>query len=107
MAGLVMTQKGLPSTYQKDLQESWEPMLNHVKTISDSLEIANSILATLTGKPERMRAALNPFMLATDLADYLVRKDVSFRETHHTSGRCVAKSEELDIPMNELSLEQL
>lgn len=107
MAGLMMTQKGLPSTYQKDLQESWEPMLDHVKTISDSLQIANSILATLTVKPERMRAALDPFMLATDLADYLVRKGVPFRETHHISGRCVAKSEELGIPMNELSLEQL
>ncbi|KAM0469965.1 hypothetical protein ACHAPX_010220 [Trichoderma viride] len=107
MAGLMMTQKGLPSTYQKDLQESWEPMLDHVKTVSDSLQIANGILATLTVKPERMRAALDPFMLATDLADYLVRKGVPFRETHHISGRCVAKSEELGIPMDELSLEQL
>ncbi|KZZ93272.1 Argininosuccinate lyase [Moelleriella libera RCEF 2490] len=107
MAGLMMTQKGLPSTYQKDLQESWEPMLDHVKTVSDSLQIANGILSTLTVKPERMRAALDPFMLATDLADYLVRKGVPFRETHHISGRCVAKSEELGIPMNELSLEQL
>jgi argininosuccinate lyase len=107
MAGLMMTQKGLPSTYQKDLQESWEPMLDHVKTISDSLQIANGILSTLTVRPERMRDALDPFMLATDLADYLVRKGVPFRETHHISGRCVAKSEELGIPMNELSLEQL
>ncbi|KAF4423735.1 argininosuccinate lyase [Fusarium austroafricanum] len=107
MAGLMMTQKGLPSTYQKDLQESWEPMLDHVKTISDSLQIAKGILTTLTIKPEQMRAALDPFMLATDLADYLVRKGVPFRETHHISGRCVAKSEELGIPMNELSLEQL
>ena len=107
MAGLMMTQKGLPSTYQKDLQESWEPLLDHVKTISDSLQIAKRILVTLTVKPERMRAALDPFMLATDLADYLVRKGVPFRETHHISGQCVAKSEELGIPMNELSLEQL
>ncbi|KAI6084391.1 argininosuccinate lyase [Hypoxylon rubiginosum] len=107
MAGLMMTQKGLPSTYNKDLQESWEPMLDHVKTISDSVQIANGILATLTVKSDRMRAALDPFMLATDLADYLVRKGVPFRETHHISGRCVAKSEELGVPMNELSLEQL
>lgn len=107
MAGLMMTQKGLPSTYQKDLQESWEPMLDHATTLSESLQIATGILSTLTVKPERMRAALDPFMLATDLADYLVRKGVPFRETHHISGRCVAKSEELSIPMNELSLEQL
>lgn len=107
MAGFMCTQKGLPSTYQKDLQESWEPMLDHAKTISDSLQIANGILSTLTVKPEKMKAALDPFMLATDLADYLVRKGVPFRETHHISGRCVAKSEELGIPMNQLSLEQL
>ncbi|KAI4862706.1 argininosuccinate lyase [Hypoxylon rubiginosum] len=107
MAGLMMTQKGLPSTYNKDLQESWEPMLDHVKTISDSVQIANGVLATLTVRQDRMRAALDPFMLSTDLADYLVRKGVPFRETHHISGRCVAKSEELGVPMNELSLEQL
>jgi argininosuccinate lyase len=46
-------------------------------------------------------------MLATDLTDYLVRKGVTFHATHHISGRCVAKSEELGVPMNELSLEQL
>jgi argininosuccinate lyase len=107
MAGLMMAQKGLPSTYQKDLQESWEPMLDHVKTVSDSLQIATGILSTLKIRPDKMMAALDPFMLATDLADYLVRKGVPFRETHHISGRCVAKSEELGIPMNELSLEQL
>lgn len=107
MAGLMMTQKGLPSIYQKDLQESWEPMPDHVKTISDSLQIANSILGTLTVKPDKMRAALNSFMLATDSADYLVRKGVPFRESHHIPGRCVTKSEELSAPMNQLSLEQL
>ncbi|KOS22350.1 putative argininosuccinate lyase [Escovopsis weberi] len=107
MAGLMMTQKGLPSTYNKDLQESVEPMLDHVKTVSDSIQIANGVLATLQTNPDRMRAALDPFMLATDVADYLVRKGVPFRETHHISGRCVAKSEETGIPMNELSFQQL
>ena len=82
-------------------------MLDHVKTVSDSIQIANGILATLVVRPDKMKAALDPFMLATDLADYLVRKGVPFRETHHISGRCVAKSEELKVPMNELSLEQL
>jgi argininosuccinate lyase len=55
----------------------------------------------------KMKAALDPFMLATDVADYLVRKGVPFREIHHISGRCIAKSEETGIPMNELSFEQL
>ncbi|KAH6695684.1 L-Aspartase-like protein [Plectosphaerella plurivora] len=107
MAGFMMTQKGLPSTYNKDLQESWEPMLDHVKTVSDSIRIAEGVLATLETRPDKMQAALDPFMLATDLADYLVRKGVPFRETHHISGRCVALSEQTGIPMNELSYEQL
>lgn len=103
----MMTVKGLPSTYNKDLQESWEPMLDHVKTVSDSIQIAEGVLATLDVKPDKMEAALDPFMLATDLADYLVRKGVPFRETHHISGRCVALSEQTGTPMNELTFEQL
>ena len=84
-----------------------EPMLGLVKTVSDSIQIANGVLATLTTNEDNTRAALDPFMLATDVADYLVRKGVSFRETHHISGRCVAKSEETGIPVNELSYEQM
>lgn len=82
-------------------------MLDHVKTISDSVLIANGILSTLVLRPERMLAALDPTLLATDVADFLVRKGVPFRETHHISGRVVAKSEELGIPIDKLSLEQL
>ncbi|KAH8885800.1 argininosuccinate lyase [Thozetella sp. PMI_491] len=107
VAGFMMTVKGLPSTYNKDLQESIEPLLDHLKTVSDSIQIANGVLSTLEIKPEKMKAALDPFMLATDVADYLVRKGVPFRETHHISGRVVALSEQTGIPMNELSYEQL
>ncbi|KAI0901059.1 argininosuccinate lyase [Annulohypoxylon nitens] len=107
MAGFMTTLKGLPSTYNKDLQESWEAMLDTVKTVSDSIQIATGVLATLDIKPEKMKASLDPFMLATDIADYLVRKGVPFRETHHISGRVVALSEQTDTPMNELTYEQL
>jgi argininosuccinate lyase len=87
MAGLMCTIKGLPTTYNKDLQESVEPMLDHVKTVSDSIQIATGVLSTLTVIPEKMIAALAPEMLATEIADYLVRKGVPFREGHHISGR--------------------
>ncbi|KAI1439040.1 argininosuccinate lyase [Xylaria sp. CBS 124048] len=107
MSGFMTTLKGLPSTYNKDLQESWEVMLDGVKTVSDSVQIATGVLATMEIRPERMRAALDPFMLATDIADYLVRKGVPFRETHHISGRVVALSEKTNTPMNELTFEQL
>ncbi|KAI2642226.1 argininosuccinate lyase [Xylaria nigripes] len=107
MSGFMTTLKGLPSTYNKDLQESWEVMLDSVKTVSDSVQIATGVLATMEIRPDRMKAALDPFMLATDIADYLVRKGVPFRETHHISGRVVALSEKEKTPMNELTFEQL
>lgn len=107
LAGLFCTTKGLPSTYNKDYQESLQAMISHVKTVSDSVQIANGILSTLTLRPERMLESLDPSMIATDIADALVRIGVPFRETHHISGRVVAKSEELGIPMDKLSLEQM
>ena len=69
-----MSIKGIPSTYNKDLQESVEPMFECVKTLKDSLLIASRVLSTLTAFPDKMLAALTPDMLATDLAEYLVRK---------------------------------
>jgi argininosuccinate lyase len=107
MAGLMMSAKGLPSTYNKDLQESWETMIDGVKTTSDSVQIATGVLSTLTIFPEKMRAALTPDMLATDLADYLVRKGVPFRETHHISGRVVALAEKNGVLMDTLTVAQL
>lgn len=102
MAGLSVTIKGIPSTYNKDLQESVEPMLDMVKSTQDSIQIATGVLSTLTINPEKMKASLDPFMLATDLADYLVRRGLPFRETHHISGQCVAYSEKTGIPMDKL-----
>ena len=107
MAGFMYTLKGLPSTYDKDLQESVEPLLDHVRTVADSVRIATGVLSTLATKPDSMRAALTPDMLATDLADYLVRKGVPFRETHHLSGQVVALAERTHTPMDRLGPDQL
>lgn len=107
MTGLMMSIKGIPSTYNKDLQESVEPMLDHIKTVGDSVQIATGVLSTLNILPENMLRSLSPDMLATDLADYLVRKGVPFRETHHISGRVVALSESEGRPMDTLTFEQL
>ena len=107
MAGLMYTVKGIPSTYNKDLQESVEPMLDHVKTVGDSIQIATGVLSTLRTRPEKMQKALTPDMLATDIADYLVRKGVPFRETHHISGQVVALAEKERTPMDKLTYEQL
>lgn len=107
MTGLMMSIKGIPSTYNKDLQESVEPLLDHVKTVGDSIQIATGVLSTLDIQPANMLRSLTPDMLATDLADYLVRKGVPFRETHHISGQVVALAEKEGRPMDKLSFEQL
>jgi argininosuccinate lyase len=106
-AGLMMTVKGLPSTYNTDLQESFEPMLDGTKTVADSIQITIGVLSTMTIFPEKMKATLSPDMLATDLTDYLVRKGVPFRETHHIRGRVVALAEREGKPMDQLSKQQL
>jgi argininosuccinate lyase len=104
MAGFLMTLKGLPSTYNKDLQEDKEPLFDAVNTISACLRIAEGVLATLEVRPARMRAAMTADLLATDLAEYLVRKGVPFRETHHISGRAVALAEARQCALSALSV---
>ncbi|CAE6437167.1 unnamed protein product [Rhizoctonia solani] len=106
MAGFLMTLKGLPSTYNKDLQEDKEPLFDTVDNVSASLRIAEGVIATLNVNAEKMRTALTMDMLATDLADYLVRKGTPFRETHHISGRAVALAESLGVQLSDLTLDQ-
>lgn len=72
-----MTTKGLPSTYNKDLQEDKEPLFDAVDTLSGCLQISSGVLSTLTVNANVMQVALSNDMLATDLAEYLVRKGVS------------------------------
>ncbi|KAJ7685076.1 putative argininosuccinate lyase [Mycena polygramma] len=104
MAGFVMTLKGLPSTYNKDLQEDKEPLFDAVDNVSASLKIAEGVIATMNVHPDKMYKALTMDVLATDLADYLVRKGIPFRETHHVSGRAVALAESRKCQLNELTV---
>jgi len=105
--GVLATLKGLPRAYNKDLQEDKVPLFEAVDTVKDCIAIATGIIATMKPKPENLMKALCPEMLATDLADYLVRKGVPFRETHHISGACVRLAEETDTSIDALTLEQL
>ena len=107
MSGLLMTLKGLPSTYNKDLQEDKEPLFDAMESLAGALPIAAGALATLTVNGGRMAEALVPEMLATDLAEYLVRKGVPFRETHHVAGAAVALAESEGIALTGLSLAAL
>ena len=104
MSGLLMTLKGLPSTYNKDLQEDKEPLFDAMATLAGALPIAAGALATLTVNRDKMAQALVPEMLATDLAEYLVRMGVPFRDTHDIAGAAVALAESEGIALSDLSL---
>lgn len=107
MTAMMYSVKGLPSTYNKDLGGSHEAMMDATKTVGESLQVATGVLATLSIFPEKMIDALTPDMLATDLAEYLVRKGVPFRETHHIAGRVVKLAETAKLPMDRLSFKQI
>ncbi|KAG4067451.1 hypothetical protein HA402_009688 [Bradysia odoriphaga] len=107
MTGFMMTYKGLPSSYNRDLQEDKEPLFDAVDTLSTSLQILAGVLRTLTIFPDKMRQSLSTDMLATDLADYLVRKDVPFREAHFICGLAVKLAAEKGLGLHELSINDL
>ncbi|KAL4605012.1 argininosuccinate lyase [Arapaima gigas] len=106
-AGLLMTLKGLPSTYNRDLQEDKEGMFDCYDTVHAVLQVATGVMSTLMIHPKVMERVLSPDMLATDLAYYLVRKGVPFREAHGCSGKAVLLAESKNIPLNQLTVEDL
>ncbi|KAJ8402285.1 hypothetical protein AAFF_G00371500 [Aldrovandia affinis] len=106
-AGFLMTLKGLPSTYNKDLQEDKEALFDCYDTVHAVLQVATGVISTLKINPSTMQAALSPDMLATDLAYYLVRKGVPFREAHGCSGKAVFLAESKNVSLNQLTLEDL
>lgn len=107
LTSLLVTLKGLPSTYNKDLQEDKEPLFDSVDTLSGSLDIARGVLSTMDISPSAMSDALGSEMLATDVADYLVRKGVPFRESHHISGRAVQLAEKMNVELSALTANDL
>ncbi len=102
---LLVVVKGLPSTYDKDLQEDKEPLFDTVDTLADLLPITAGVIESLEVCPEAMRAALNDAMLATDLADYVVKRGLPFREAHGLVGQAVRLAEERGIGLRDLALE--
>ena len=99
--------KGLPMGYNRDLQEDKEALFDTVDTLDLTLPPVAGAVETTTFVPERMREVMSAQLLATDLADYLVRRGVPFRTTHEIVGRLVRKSEELRVSLSELPLDAL
>jgi argininosuccinate lyase len=105
---LLTVMKGLPLTYNRDMQEDKEPIFDSAATLRDSLEVTAGAIATLRVDVERMRAAADdPMLLATDLAEVLVREGVPFREAHEVVGRIVAHVNETGVDLRALSLDEL
>ncbi|MBI5233223.1 MAG: argininosuccinate lyase [Deltaproteobacteria bacterium] len=91
LVALLTVMKALPLSYNKDMQEDKEPLFDTVDTVKNSLNIFSPMLRTLVFNKERMRdAARAGFLAATDAADYLVKKGMPFRKTHHIVGEVVA-----------------
>ncbi len=105
LMGLLTTMKGLPLTYNRDLQEDKEGLFDAVDTVSLVLRTLTAMMATVKLRKERMaQAASDPSLMATDLAEALVRQGVPFREAHHQVGRFVAACQNRGLTLAQADL---
>ncbi len=109
LTSLMVTMKGLPLAYSKDMQDDKEPAFEAYDLLMLSLQALGGMIDTVEFVPERMRAAAaQGYSTATDLADWLVREaNVPFREAHHITGRAVKEAEECGCDLAQLPLETL
>jgi argininosuccinate lyase len=106
LTGMLSTLKGLPSAYDKDLQEDKVPVFEATDTLLGMLPVLAGALETVAVNEERMLAAIDSSMLATDVADYLVRKGLPFREAHGVVGKAVRGAAEKGLSLDQLPLEE-
>ena len=107
LVSMMIQLKGLPTGYNRDLQDDKAALYDTVDTLTLTLPAVAGAIRGAALQPARMRAALDPALLATDLADYLVRKGVPFRTSHEVVGRVVRRAEELGCSIAALSPETL
>jgi argininosuccinate lyase len=108
LTGLLTMMKGLPLAYNKDMQEDKEATFDTVDTIRACLAVTSTVLGNIRVNESQMReAAMRGYLNATELADYLVRKGLPFREAHETVGRAVMHAIERKMELNDLSLDDL
>ncbi|STZ75922.1 argininosuccinate lyase [Bergeriella denitrificans] len=108
LTGLIMLMKSQPLAYNKDNQEDKEPLFDTVDTLIDTLRIYADMMRGVTVKPENMRAAvMQGFATATDLADYLVKKGMPFRDSHEVVAQAVRHADEAGVDLSELPLDVL
>ncbi len=108
LMALLTLMKGQPLAYNKDNQEDKEPLFDAVDTVTDTLRIFAEMIAGISTRPENMRDALRQgYATATDLADYLARRGLPFRDAHAVVGLAVRHAEELGVDLSELTLADL
>jgi len=108
LTALLTLMKGQPLAYNKDNQEDKEPLFDAVDTVTDTLRIFAEMMTGITARSENMREALRQgFATATDLADYLTRKGLPFRDAHEAVGLAVRRAEELGVDLPQLPLAEL
>ena len=105
LVSLLSTLKGLPTAYDKDLQEDKEPLFDAIDTLDIELPVIAGVIKTMRVNAPRMQNALVDEMLATDLADYLVRKGLPFRQSHHIVGQVVRASIAENCTLRDLPLQ--
>ncbi|WP_411827499.1 argininosuccinate lyase [Luteolibacter sp. AS25] len=108
LMNLLVAMKGLPITYNRDLQEDKPPLFDSVDTILLVLAVNTEMIGAMEMRQDRcLAAASDPMLLATDLADALVKSGVPFRSAHELVGKAVAESVESGVPLDELDLEKI
>ena len=107
LIALLTTIKGLPTGYQRDLQEDKEPVFDTIDTLTMTLPVIRETIATLTVREEAMKKALSSDLLATELADYLVDRGVDFRQAHAVVGKILASAMEKGVDPATLDLKTL
>jgi argininosuccinate lyase len=105
LTGLLVTLKGLPSSYDKDLQEDKRPVFEAADILGVLLPALQGALGSISVRSERMKSAIDGGMLATDMADYLVRKGVPFRDAHTIVGKAVRLAGKKHIQLDALSIQ--
>ncbi len=108
LVSLLTAAKGLPLTYNRDLQEDKEPLFDSIDTLKLALKVNAEMIAEMTVNTETcLKAASDPMLLATDLADYLVKNSVPFRQAHDLVGQAVALSIQEKTPLDQLDLSKI
>ncbi|NWG12579.1 MAG: argininosuccinate lyase [Acidobacteria bacterium] len=107
LMAMLSTMKGQPLAYNKDLQEDKEGLFDTIQTVTSCIPMLRRVLETMSVDPERMRAqAESGYLNATEVADYLVARNIPFREAHHAAGRIVRRAMELGVLLKDLPIDE-